>query len=131
MRTRDTYLNKSSDFLLNPVCIMLIYIVLLCCFISNFQKKFHSNINQHLKTCRTQQNLTIQCSIYTFELCPVDLCQNLFLGRIYTNIRFKNSVSLCLSLSLSLSACVYVRACARARERERERDVVIQSPQVM
>ena len=31
---RDTDSNKSSDFLLNPICIMLMYILLLCCFVS-------------------------------------------------------------------------------------------------
>ena len=33
--SRDTDSNKSSDFLLNPVCIMLLYI-LLCYFVNVF-----------------------------------------------------------------------------------------------
>ena len=38
---RDTDLNKSSDFLLNPVCIMLMYIItiLLCKYLCIVQMK--------------------------------------------------------------------------------------------
>ena len=70
--------------------------------------KFHTNINPHLRTCRTH---SLSSSIYSFELCPFDLHKQRFLRRIQLNVLYFSE----LSLSLSLSA----RVCARARERER------------